>query len=369
MERAVLTWQQLQQYDPKPNTRGTQARYLCPFCGDSKPRDDRHRSLSVDPKRAVYHCHRCGASGKIRDGNRPAHMRRRAPARWTPPPEPEPGETLQRARQWQYLPLRGTPGEAYLRKRGIPLAVARRAGVRYCPQFGGQGEAVVFPFRDRQGRLLAVQGRYIADGAVKVKTYGTVSRSVFVSDKGAWRAPVVAVCEAPIDALSLQVCGLPAMAIGGAGLRRFLLPVLGIGRTVLLAFDADRAGDSAAAEWQGELEPFGCRVRRLRPPGKDWNEVLQAQGVEWAREHIGAFTEQERGAPPMCPRCGRGMEWFKTLRDWVCPACYYFGGETDAEHVTAPPAGVGYGRCARCGGVLDCTPDGVLYCVECRFAQ
>ena len=370
MQGARLTWEQLQHYDPAPNTRGAQARYLCPFCGDSKPRDDRHRSLSVDPKRGVYHCHRCGTSGKIQDARTPTHPRRRVRSQWRPPPEPEPTESLQRAHQWEYMRLRGTPGEDYLRRRGIALRVAERAGVRFCAQFGG-GEAVVFPFRDRQGRLLAVQGRYLADGQQKVKTYGAVSRAVFASDKEAWRAPVLAVCEAPIDALSLQMCGVPAFAVGGTGLRRFLLPVLGIGRTVLLAFDADGAGDSAAKEWQGALEPFACQVKRLRPPvGKDWNECLQTQGQQWVQAHLGAFTAQERGASPSCPRCGAPMEWFRTLLDWVCVSCYFYaGGASGGEGDAVAPAGAGYGRCARCGGVLDCSPDGVLYCVECRWAQ
>lgn len=48
---------------------------------------------------------------------------------------------------------------------------------------------------------------------------------------------------------------------------------------MLLATDADEAGDGAAVKLGRELASFGARCQRLRPEGaKDWNELLLKWG-------------------------------------------------------------------------------------------
>lgn len=375
MRAVMLTRQALREYDPEPYRAGGQDRYLCPFCGDSKPRDKAHKSLAVNPNTGAYLCHRCGARGKLRNADAgessPVRPRRkRKPTRWTPPKPPEPTETLQTAMRWEYRPLRGTAGEEYLQRRGIGVEIAHRAGVRYCERFG-DAPAVVFPFRTDGGSLVAVQGRYIGAHEPKVKTFGSIGAGVFATPT-VWGAGKVAIAEAPIDALSLHSAGVPSFALGGTALRVWLPPLLA-GRVVLLAFDADSAGDSAAQAWEAELRRFAVKPVRLRPAVKDWNEALQAQGGDWVAQHIaGVLAGVERGTSPpagvVCPQCGAGMEFFPTLSDYLCLRCYarYSVGESSQEPMSEP-AGAGYGRCRRCGGALDVAPDGKLYCVQCRW--
>jgi DNA primase len=54
-------------------------------------------------------------------------------------------------------------------------------------------------------------------------------------------------------------------------------------KRVLLAFDADKAGDDAAEEWANALH-YGPEPERLRPEGgeggKDWNAMLMTHGPD-----------------------------------------------------------------------------------------
>jgi DNA primase len=86
--------------------------------------------------------------------------------------------------------------------------------------------------------------------------------------------------EAPIDALSLAMCGFPSLALCGTSGPSWLHLACGL-RRVALAFDADEAGDAAAIAIGAQIAPFGARCQRLRPEGfKDWNEWLMERGTE-----------------------------------------------------------------------------------------
>jgi DNA primase len=93
---------------------------------------------------------------------------------------------------------------------------------------------------------------------------------------GEFAATAPALTEAPIDALSLALLGMPAIAVCGTSWPGWL-PILLFGRHVYLAFDADDAGDSAADEMGRVLTSIAVQWQRLRPEGcKDWNEALLA---------------------------------------------------------------------------------------------
>lgn len=88
--------------------------------------------------------------------------------------------------------------------------------------------------------------------------------------------PALIVAEAPLDALSLAEAGYPAVALCGTDEPAWLHRICAF-RRVLLAFDADEAGDRAGERLAPLLSSFGAKCERLRPEGgKDWNEVLQA---------------------------------------------------------------------------------------------
>ena len=129
--------------------------------------------------------------------------------------------------------------------------------------------------------ITGVQGRYIdgreVDGWRKVQTGGT---GVFLTPGAVSGNQRIVICEGPFDALALAQWPhepRPAMAVQGTNLPKWLATHV-LGRTVILAQDADQAGDAAAERHTPVLTGWGARVsrKRPRPPFKDW-----AEEAEW----------------------------------------------------------------------------------------
>ena len=190
------------------------------------------------------------------------------------------------------IPLHGTPGESYLKRRGIPLHVADDNGVRYEGDFGGR-PAIVVALRDRDDRLTSVHGRYIhtSRGQNKMLTIGPGNGCVMLP--GGWRAEPLILVEGLFDVLSLATCGHAAVAT--IGRRTTWLPQAVEGRIVWLAFDAGKPGEAEAARYEQYLH--GAEVQRLPPPPRcqDWNTALVKLGPgvvgRWLRDHL----ENEKG--------------------------------------------------------------------------
>ncbi len=293
-----LTSVDIDSYDPQGVGR---ARRLCPLCGDSKPKDDAHRSLTLSGN-GLWHCHRCKTGGQLREfwTEKPLLTRRERtaaqlrqvfqPSTSVIRPAPDPTKELMWRKQLRDLqPLSGTQGEAYLRARGIACEIAQQSGVHYLSRWFGR-PALVFPARDFNNKLVGAQGRYVDErDDPKARTAG--HDGVF-STAGAWEncsipqssTRTLILTEAPLDALSLAMCGFPAMAVFGCNLPSWMHRRCAFGR-VLIATDADEAGDKAAQEWAFYLSSFGADCHRLRPESaKDWNEWLQKVGVQDMRE-------------------------------------------------------------------------------------
>jgi len=282
--RPILTLVDLEAFDPSAPAGKEERRFCCPLpgCAD-KPRDASHRSLSLQRLGGFWHCHRCGQAGTLREYWPPPAPNNRAAARRafglsSPVTTPRAAVVKEAAYDWRTalgttVPLAGTAGAAYLEGRCISVTLATAAGVLYAPDWYGR-PAVVFPIRDRAGELVAAQGRYIDGGEQpKARTLGDLKRGVFATP-GALEAATLTVVEAPIDALSLAVAGIPAFALCGTNAPDWLA-VAAAFRRVHLGFDADGAGDAAAAALWPRLESLGARVERFRPWNlKDWNELL-----------------------------------------------------------------------------------------------
>ena len=301
--RPILTLAELEAYDPYQGHRR-----LCPLCGDDKPRDAAHRSLSFDAQSGLWKCFRCGQSGKLREfwpekeqfSSIRRHSSRRLREAFNLDGAIETSKNGQKAvktalnapetADWQdkwgaTLPLAGTIGESYLQKRGVPLQVAEAAEVRFAKSWFGHA-SVAFPIKNRTGEIVAAQGRAV-QGTSKL-TCGPKRGGVFFAPSPKSHTshsddvfkpldatlPAILLTEAPIDALSLAACGFPALALCGTSGPDWLRIACGL-RHVLLAFDADEAGDQAALLLEHRLQSLGARCRRLIPPqGKDWNEAL-----------------------------------------------------------------------------------------------
>ncbi|HEX9998326.1 MAG TPA: toprim domain-containing protein [Abditibacterium sp.] len=320
MERPILSLREIDDFDPQ----GPPQRKWCPLCGDGKPKDGAHRCLSIERQNGLWKCFRCGASGQAREFWEdkpilPTRERNRAHLRAAfsltptesvsakaevsplhtgmaqirpeipvePLNQPTPVSSDWQARWGATKSLENTDGEDYLRGRGISLATAQLAGVRWSHNWSGQG-AVVFPICAPDGVVVAAQGRAIRgnakltagpkkDGAFFAPVQTQSGRVFAPLDAD---LPAIILTEAPIDALSLAKCGFPALALCGTNGPRWLHLVCGL-RRVILAFDADEAGERAYGEIQRQMAPFGARCERLRPQGaKDWNEWLQNEGAD-----------------------------------------------------------------------------------------
>ncbi len=321
-ERPVLSLADLEGFDPDAPARGHERRFCCPLpgCAD-KRRDGRHRSLAVNVDTGQWHCHRCDASGLLREHwphREPRFNARRASSRRAfalneqpvpavanlARPEPLPDRSVVGERWrlvFQRAPQVNTdPGAVYLRSRGIPLEVAQTCGARYLAAWPhwevepsgnwvlrATSRRVVFPVLDLAGQLTAIQGRVIASAEYgpKVLTRGDLSAGVFQTSQDALAGSFVVIVEAPIDALSLAAAGMQSVALCGTTLPSWLPPALAF-RRIALAFDADSAGDSATAKAASELRAFGCEVERWRPSVKDWNEVLLTHGPDTLRRAL-----------------------------------------------------------------------------------
>ena len=195
-----------------------------------------------------------------------------------------PAELLARA-----VPLAGTPGQAYVERRGVPVEVADAAGVRFEADFGGRA-AVIVALRDRSDSLVSVHGRYltVVRGQDKMLTIGPGNGMIAVL--GGWQTEPLILVEGLFDALSLATCGSACLATIGRWAR--WLPDVTAGRVVWLAFDASRPGEADAARFTGLLP--GAEVRRLLPPPlcKDWSTALVKCGriavTRWLRHSLEA---------------------------------------------------------------------------------
>jgi hypothetical protein len=311
--KAEISLQDLEAFDPRAPIGGKERRFCCPLCGSQKRIDAAHRSLSVNMESGAWECHRCGAAGVVVE--RQAE-RRSSRERWLRPrrnewiagrqghaaaPDPEKMERLKTQLE-DLKPVAGSPGEAYLKRRGIASELAGSARVKYSAAWtkdaGKQRAgfcAVVFPFYNAAGALVAAQGRAIS-GANKI-TYGSKQQGVFAT-AGALDAEVVVIVEAPIDALSLAACGYPAIALGGLTVPEWLPKALAW-RLVYIGFDNDKWGSAEVTNVGREFRAFGARIYRLRPPeGKDWNEALIKLGATDLTETLNnAITEKGLSIP------------------------------------------------------------------------
>src|SRR5690349_2492384 len=88
----ALSLDELERHDPHPTGSGPEQRFLCPLpaCRDHT-HPSRHRSLSANVETGLWHCHRCGEGGLLREyrGDRPRPVRRPT-LRVVPKPPPAP---------------------------------------------------------------------------------------------------------------------------------------------------------------------------------------------------------------------------------------------------------------------------------------
>ncbi len=292
--RCVLTLSELELNDPRSPGNRTQRRFLCPFCGNNKPRNAAHRSLCLNASTGAWICHRCGERGLLNDyWSEPqigASVEIESKAVITLANALRPVSGFNWRRVWSVSSrLCGTPGANYVERRGIPARFAEFCGARFSAAWYRR-PALLFPVKDETGQLVAVSGRYV-DGRNSPKTMAAGRKSLGAfSTPGALEAAVVAIVEGPIDALSLALCGLPAVAMIGTSWAEWLPRSLSP-KPILIATDSDEVGDEVAQRLHEVFTGNGCQALRLRPScGKDWNDVLIRMGSPSLQDALKGFA-------------------------------------------------------------------------------
>jgi DNA primase len=320
------------------------ARYvgLCPF------HDERTPSFSVEPQEKLYHCFGCGVGGDVikfveeKDGLNFAEAVELLADRYGVELEREQEDPRAEARRQQRRRLEALLDRAatfygnylweskeaekardYLAGRGLGEEVLRGFGVGYAPsawdkllvagqragfsveelrgvglgQRGRQGgeydrfrERIMFPIRDRRGRVLGFGGRAMRSdqGAKYVNTaetdffhksqilYGVDRAKAAIAKAG--RAVVV---EGYTDVLALHQAGIEeAVGVMGTAITPDQVAALsGMVDEVVLALDADSAGQEAMLRAQTVAAGRRMRLRvASMPAGEDPAEMMAADG-------------------------------------------------------------------------------------------
>jgi DNA primase len=186
--------------------------------------------------------------------------------------------------------LPGSRGEAYLRQRGIPLALAQQLGVGYAapgtwPHAARdwRGGRVVFPHITPDGCLVNLYGRAVGtiEEVPKAKRHDHLP-----GDKGYFNAAALGagagplwVCEGACDALALLAAGVPR-TVAIFGVQGWRWDWAREVRTLVFALDVDAAGQQQWRTLARQAALRGKRVAVLPPEAyggyKDVNEAWMA---------------------------------------------------------------------------------------------
>lgn len=315
MNAQPLSMSQLEAFDSRSPNRGKERRFACPLCGQNKPIDAPHRSLAVNTENGSFFCHRCQTKGRLREfwdetrlitpkkQNTRLKMISHFSLREKPIKKEEINENLDEKVLKYSSEFLHSPAEIYLLDRHIPTDIAIKSGCGYAEKWEhwekkddkwslqGSDRRVVFPIYDQEGKIVAIHGRAIDENhyASSKITRGDKSQGLFLSDANVLNKQCLAICEGAIDAMSLAVCGIPAVAMTGTTPPDWFYRKMAF-KNILLATDADEAGDKSALKLQTELIARGAKVFRLRPKSvKDWGEVLEKLGEDEMQKHLLAF--------------------------------------------------------------------------------
>ena len=190
-------------------------------------------------------------------------------------------------------------GEALLRflaRAGIPVELAVEAGLLVPsrdgrPPYPRFRERLMFPIADHAGRIVGFGGRLLVEreGAPKylnspetpLFSKGRTLYGLHLARDAARRTGSVVVVEGYMDCISLYQHGIAnVVASLGTAFTEFQAQALArVAERVVIAFDADAAGEAAAQRTLDILRAAGLRVAVMSlPPGQDPDEFARAHG-------------------------------------------------------------------------------------------
>ncbi len=317
---------------------GSNYQGLCPFHSEKTP------SFTVFPNTETFHCFGCGAGGDvisfiIRAENLeyPGAVEFLAKRAGLEMPEEAGGaksETVKRSRMYEmnraaalffnrmlYAP-ESEPAREYLKKRGLSGAAVKRFGLGFAPNsfdalrthmhslgYGddelkeaflcGKSERtggyfdyfrgrIIFPIIDNFSNVIAFGGRALGDG--KPKYLNTSDTPVFKKSRNLFALNFarnacedsLILCEGYMDVIAVHMAGFPnAVATLGTALTTEQARLMAkYTKKVILSYDSDEAGVSAAKRAIPILTDAGLEVKMLRMEGaKDPDEYIKKFGA------------------------------------------------------------------------------------------
>ncbi|MGE5152986.1 MAG: DNA primase, partial [Bdellovibrio bacteriovorus] len=321
----------------------------CPF------HDERTPSFTVSPDKQFYHCFGCGAHGSAigfliehdRLSFREAVEELAQRAGLAIPSDGEPPRTgpdmgplyqvLEQAAQLYRQQLRvhpeATRAVEYLKGRGLTGEIAARYGLGYAPsgwdfllsrlgrdpsgrqrlsqaglitdQDGRSYDRlrgrIVFPIRDRRGRVIGFGGRLLGDGKPKylnspetpVFHKGRELYGLYEVQKARRKLERVLVVEGYMDVIALAQFGIDyaVATLGTATTPDHLQLLMRSAPELCFCFDGDRAGREAAWKALQCALPLATGNQSLRflflPEGEDPDTLVRTEGREAFEQRIG----------------------------------------------------------------------------------
>lgn len=317
---------------------GSNYQGLCPFHSEKTP------SFTVFPNTETFHCFGCGAGGDVisfimraENLEYPGAIEFLAKRAGLEMPEEAGGagsETVKRSRMYEmnraaavffnkmlYAP-ESEPAREYLKQRGLSSAAVKRFGLGFAPNsfdalrrhmhslgYGddelkeaflcGKSERtggyfdyfrgrLIFPIIDNFSNVIAFGGRALGDG--KPKYLNTSDTPVFKKSRNLFAlnfaknacAESLILCEGYMDVIAVNMAGFPnAVATLGTALTTEQARIMAkYTKKVILSYDSDDAGVSAAKRAIPILTDAGLEVKMLRMEGaKDPDEYIKKFGA------------------------------------------------------------------------------------------
>ena len=272
-------------------TNNGKKKQFCPKCHENRT-DKRDKSLAVDWKQCIAHCHYCGENfffgktEKLNSGQPPKHT----------PQKTETKEYKKPGILTNQEPLDENM-KAWFEGRGIPVEIAEAEGIvkacRKMPQTDKPEKCIVFP--------------YSVDGTLVNRKYRDGAKH-FMLEKDArlipWRidrikdTPECIITEGEMDALSFIVAGRDDVISVPNGAQKnltylddFIESHFENKSRIYIAADTDSKGLELRAELVRRFGEEKCRIVTYGEGCKDANELLLQQGAEALRRAIAEAQE------------------------------------------------------------------------------
>jgi DNA primase len=181
---------------------------------------------------------------------------------------------------------------------GASMAAASRpAGVRYYDRFRGR---LMFPICDEQGRVIGFSGRVLAGDEKTAKYVNSPETAIFnkskvffgldKSKRAILDAGFAIICEGQLDLIACFTHGVQNIVApqGTAFTEQHARILKRYTNEVVLCFDSDNAGQSAAVRALDHLLGAGLAVRvAVVPPPHDPDSFIKANGGEAFQKLVG----------------------------------------------------------------------------------